>query len=220
MDPQTLTITSGAAALAAQLAALAFGTSITPGPNNLMLLSSGLRFGVRRTLPHCLGVSAGLALVLLLAWFGLAALLASLPVLQTLLTLAGALYLLHLARLTACADPRQPLDGRNGDAAQPMSLIGAVAFQFVNPKVWGMAASGVGLTLAADVSPALRAPLLVGVYCLMNLPCISLWAIAGSSLRRHLSQPRLRRAFNLGNAALVAAPALWMLAPLAARLAG
>ncbi|MDB5973000.1 MAG: hypothetical protein JWQ90_5450 [Hydrocarboniphaga sp.] len=213
MDATSLTMTSGAAALSAQLAALAFGTSITPGPNNLMLLSSGLRFGVRRTLPHCFGVSAGLALVLLLAYFGLGALLSRVPALQALLSITGALYLLWLAKVTASADPRKPLDAGSGAAAQPMSLGAAVAFQFINPKVWGMAASGVSLVLAADVSDVMRAPLLVGVYCLLNLPCISLWVVAGSGMRRHLAEPRLRRLFNCVNAALVAATALWMLKP-------
>lgn len=75
----------------------AFVTSITPGPNNLMLLASGVNFGILRTVPHMLGISIGFLVLLLAVGFGLGAVLTAFPVLHMALKIAGAAYLLYLA---------------------------------------------------------------------------------------------------------------------------
>ena len=172
---------------AAELGALSFGTSITPGPNNLMLLNSGLHFGLRRTLRHCAGVSAGLAAALLAAYFGLGAAVAHSAGLLALLSLICALYLLWMAARMLEAPLGAP--SATSEVRRPMSFAAAFGFQFINPKVWAMAAAGVSLVLASSLQAGHRPLLLIGIFTTLNLPCITLWAAAGAQLQRGLASP-------------------------------
>lgn len=111
-------------------------TSITPGPNNLMLLASGVNFGIARTVPHMLGISIGFLVLLLAVGFGLGAVLTAFPALHTGLKIAGAVYLLYLAWKIAMS---RSLSGKGETNARPMRFVDAAAFQWVNPKAWVMA---------------------------------------------------------------------------------
>lgn len=188
------------------LALLGFAivSSVTPGPNNLMLLSSGVTFGFRRTIPHMLGIGVGFVILLLAVGAGLGALLTALPWLHTALKIAGGVYLLYLAWHIAMADT---IEAEGTDGAQPMRFIGAAAFQWVNPKAWLMAVSA----MATYTIPGnyLWTMLLVAfAFGLVNLPCVSLWAGLGSALRPLLSSPRLVRGFNIAMALLLVV-SLW-----------
>jgi threonine/homoserine/homoserine lactone efflux protein len=200
------------------LAAFAFVMSITPGPNNLMLLNSGVRFGVRRSMPHVLGITVGFGGLIAVAFAGVATLVLLNPGVMTVLTVCCVLYLLWLAWQLVRA-PRVPTAAANTDAAtdalQPMSFVGAGLFQFVNPKGWAMAVASVGITAHWPVEPALGLTWLLLVAMLINLPCVLVWMIGGAMLRRLLGSPGIRRAFDFAMAALVVATALWMLLPLA-----
>ena len=112
------------------LAAFAFVTSITPGPNNLMLMASGANFGVRRTVPHMLGVALGFVFLAVLVGAGLAEVFAAVPQLHTALKVVSVAYLLFLAWRIATAPP----PGEAGRAARPMTFLAAAGFQWVNPK--------------------------------------------------------------------------------------
>lgn len=193
---------------AAQLSALAFSTSITPGPNNLMLLSSGQRFGLRRTLAHCAGVTVGLGAMLALSYAGLRGAIGDMHGLVDVLSLACAAYLLKLAWPKPAAQP-----GARKEAAAPIGFVAALGFQFVNPKVWGMTAAGVSMVLALPVPDLARVLLLVGVFCAFNLPCITLWAAAGARLDAWLRTPSSRRRFEWTMTALLLATAATMAAP-------
>jgi threonine/homoserine/homoserine lactone efflux protein len=190
------------------LAIFAFVSSITPGPNNIMLTSSGLMFGFMRSIPHMLGITFGFGVLLALCAVGIGSLIVAAPALHVVLKVAGSAYLLYLAwqlRSMAFAD-----DGRRD--AKPMSFTGAAMFQFVNPKAWIMAVTGVSAFLPI-VQPAWVA---VGVFCLVfcaiNLPCVSVWAGAGAALRRYLSQPAWQRLFCVTMVLLTvySAAAIWM----------
>jgi threonine/homoserine/homoserine lactone efflux protein len=194
------------------LAAFAFVMSITPGPNNLMLLASGARFGLRRTLPHILGITGGFAALLVVAWAGAAALLLQWPAALRILTILSAAYLLWLGWALLRAAP--PSSAAVDAGARPMSLLEAAAFQFVNPKGWSMAVAAVAITADAGLAPALALLALVAVGSAINLPCVLVWAVFGASLRRALERRWAYRAFALGMAATIVATALWMLAPL------
>ena len=113
----------------------AFTTSITPGPNNMMLFASGVNFGFARTIPHMLGIGAGFLSLLIAVGLGLGALLRSVPVVYTALKFAGGAYLLWVAWKIGTS--RSLSDGKAG--AKPMTFLGAAAFQWVNPKAWVMA---------------------------------------------------------------------------------
>src|SRR5688572_18591417 len=181
-------------------ATYSFVMSITPGPNNVMLTTSGANFGFRRTVPHMLGISAGCAVQLVAVCAGLGALFIRWPMLQTVLQWVGAAYLLWLGwKLIGSGEMRE------GKAAQPISFMEAAAFQFVNPKAWVMTLSAVSLFLPAGMGLVAGSAYLIGMMVSINLPCIAVWALFGSSLRGFLAQRSRRLAFNVAMAvALVA----------------
>ncbi len=185
-----------------------FVASITPGPNNLMLAASGAGFGFRRTVPHMLGVCAGFALLLLACGLGVGTLLTRNAAAATAIKLAGTAYLLYLAWML-----RGGLTADGSDTeARPMSFLGALAFQFANPKAWLMGITGTSLFLA-DLGGGFAAlGLLCLVGCAVNLPCITTWAVLGSAIRGMLRDARWQRRVSAAMAALTlyAATAIWI----------
>lgn len=176
----------------------AFTTSITPGPNNMMLFASGVNFGFRRTIPHMLGIGAGFLSLLLGVGLGLGALLHTVPLLYTVLKFAGGAYLVWIAWKIATS--RSIAEKESG--AQPMSFISAAGFQWVNPKAWVMAVTA----MATYTNPQLYfiSVLLVGLaFAAVNLPSVSTWAGFGSALRDWLSDPVRLKWFNITMAVLL-----------------
>jgi threonine/homoserine/homoserine lactone efflux protein len=186
-------------------ATYSFVMSITPGPNNVMLTASGANFGFRRTLPHMFGISAGCGLQILAVCSGLGALFHHWPVLQTVLQWAGAAYLVYLGwKLLGSGEIRE------GHAAQPLGFWQGAAFQFVNPKAWVMSMTAAALFLPTDISVLAAAGYLVVTMVLINIPCIAVWALFGSSLRGFLTHPARRAAFNIVMALALAATGVIM----------
>ncbi|WP_320200416.1 LysE family translocator [Agrobacterium sp. rho-13.3] len=176
----------------------AFTTSITPGPNNMMLFASGVNFGFRRTIPHMLGIGAGFLSLLIGVGLGLGALLHSIPVLYTALKFAGGAYLLWVAWKIGTS--RTLSDGKAG--AAPMTFLGAAAFQWVNPKAWVMAVTA--MATYTDQNQYVMTVMLVGVaFAAVNLPSVSTWAGFGSALREWLSVPVRLKWFNITMAVLL-----------------
>lgn len=189
--------------LLAALVVFAFVTSITPGPNNLMLLASGANFGLRRTVPHLLGVSGGFAAMIVPVGLGIMALFDAWPPLYTVLRAASVAYLLWLAWKIATAAP--PPEGAEA-GGRPLTFVQAALFQWVNPKAWAMA---LGSVAAYAPDRSLAAVLIVAVvFGTVNLPSVGVWAAAGTALRRALANPRTLRAFNITMALLLVA-SLW-----------
>ena len=184
------------------IASFAFVTSVTPGPNNLMLLASGANFGFRRTLPHMLGISLGMALLLTCVLGGLGELFSRFPLLQVLLRIAGVGYLLWLSWKILQTPPRDLQQGN--DEARPFSWWQAVLFQFVNPKAWIMAITAVSsFTLAGDAYWASGLALVL-VFVVVNLPAIAVWAGFGTLMQQFLSTAARQIRFNRVMAVLTA----------------
>lgn len=180
------------------LIGFAFVSSITPGPNNLMLMASGANFGLHRSLPHLLGVGIGFTAMIVAVGLGLNGIFAAFPWTHAALEALSVAYLLWLAWKIATAAPESP-EARA--AARPITFWQAVAFQWVNPKAWMMVVSALTV-YAADRS--LAAVLFVAaVFGAINLPCISAWTMLGQEMRRVLTSPARLRAFNLTMAALL-----------------
>jgi len=173
------------------LAAFAFVSSITPGPNNVMLWASGLNFGFRRTLRHMIGVNIGFMSLLLATALGLGALFQRYEWLSPVLRLVGSGYLLYLAFRIATAGRAQARSG-----SRPMTFFEAVAFQYVNPKAWVMGVTAAGTFLAPGTSVLTGAGLFVATFGAINLPCIASWVAAGSAIGRILTDDRRRRFVN------------------------
>ncbi len=182
------------------LPVFALVTSITPGPNNLMLMASGANFGIRRTVPHMLGVGLGFVVMVLGVGLGIVTLFERYPLSRQVLTVASILYLGWLAWKIATAAPRA---SDPEGAGRPITFLQAAAFQWVNPKAWAMALSAVTL-YAADQSLAGVATVAL-VFGAINLPAVSLWVVMGQQMRRILTSPTRLRAFNLTMAGLLLA---------------
>ncbi|HEV7307571.1 LysE family translocator [Ensifer sp.] len=181
----------------------AFTTSITPGPNNMMLFASGVNFGFLRTVPHMLGIGVGFFVLLIAVGLGLGALLHSVPLLYTALKFAGGAYLIWIAWKIGTS--RSLAEGKAG--AEPMSFLAAAAFQWVNPKAWVMAVSAMATYTSSD--SYLMSVFVVGiVFALVNVPSVSTWAGFGSALRQWLSEPSRLKWFNITMAVLLVV-SLW-----------
>ncbi|WP_127522986.1 LysE family translocator [Mesorhizobium sp. Z1-4] len=182
----------------------AFVSSVTPGPNNFMLLASGVNFGFRRTIPHMLGIGAGFVALLFAVGLGLGALLTAYPELNLALKIAGGGYLLYLAWRIAMSRSM----GADKDAkARPMTFLEATAFQWVNPKAWVMAVTAMALYSSAD-RPFGSVVLVALVFGIVNLPCVSSWTAFGTALRGFLSDPVRLKWFNIAMGLLLAA-SIW-----------
>ncbi|MGP0173686.1 LysE family translocator [Pseudomonas sp. NCHU5208] len=181
--------------------AFALVTSITPGPNNMMLLASGVNFGIRRSLPHMLGISLGFMVLVIAVGMGLGQVFERLPVLHEVLRYGGAAYLLYLAWKIAQAGAPQ---GRDTPSAKPFTFLQAAAFQWVNPKAWIMAIGAI-TTYTPHEGFFTNVLFIAALFALVNCPSVGLWTVAGSLLRKWLDNPRALRAFNIGMALLLVA---------------
>ncbi|RUS60638.1 LysE family translocator [Pseudorhodobacter sp. E13] len=181
------------------LLAFAFVTSITPGPNNIMLMTSGVNFGFRRTLPHMLGVGLGFVLMVALVGLGLAGVFKAEPRAELVLKAVSTAYILWLAwKIAGAAAPRA-----GAAAGKPFSFVQAAGFQWVNPKAWAMA-----LSATASYAPGQTAQemvLVALIFGAVNLPSVSVWVVMGQGLRHLLTKPQWLRAFNWTMALLLLA---------------
>lgn len=180
------------------LAVFTFSTSITPGPNNVMLMTSGVNYGLRRSLPHVVGVVGGFVLMVAIGALGFAGIFAAVPQLKTGITAAGVVYLLHLALRIATAPVTLSASGKPRASRAPLTVLEAALFQWVNPKGWVMLIGVVSVYVPiTGVGAVLITFLLAGAVSSLA------WAWLGTVLARALSQPRQLRMFNLAMAALL-----------------
>ena len=181
------------------LIGFALATSVTPGPNNLMLMASGANFGYRRTVPHMLGISLGHMLMIVLVGAGLVGLFELFPVLQTVMKALSIAYLLFLAWKTANAAP--PTEGAVG--GKPLTFLQAAAFQWVNPKAWFMALTAI--SVYAPTRDLASVVMVAAIFACSNFPSINIWTLLGVQVRRWLSSPERLRLFNWTMAGLLVA---------------
>ena len=180
------------------LIGFAFVSSVTPGPNNLLLWASGTEFGFRRSLRHVLGTALGIGAMALAVAGGLGALVAAVPEIAFAMKVAGSAYLLYLAWQIAGANALA-----RGALARPLGLRQAAAFQVINPKAW-IFALGAITTFRPEQLPALTGSLAVAVtMMLVVVPTAALWAGAGGLIGGLLAGERSRRITSLVLAVLL-----------------
>lgn len=185
------------------LAAFAFVTSVTPGPNNMMLMASGVNFGFRRTIPHMLGVALGFVIMVVLVGLGIGQVLQAEPRIYAALKIMGLIYMLWLAWKIANSGP---IGGgaAHGEAGQPFSFLQAALFQWVNPKAWAMAITATtAYTDSANYLFSLA--LLAIVFGIINFPSVGIWTLFGVGLRKFMQDPVKVRVFNVVMALLLVA---------------
>lgn len=190
------------------LALFALVSSITPGPNNLMLMASGANFGFRRTIPHMLGVSLGFTLMVLLVGVGLVQVFNAFPVSYLVLKVVSVLYLFYLAWKIGTAAPHS---GDPDSGGSPFTFVQAVLFQWVNPKAWTMALTAV--TVYSPSQSVAAMAFVAGVFGAVNFPCIGVWTTLGLQLQRVLTSQLRLRAFNIAMATLLVASLYPVLVP-------
>lgn len=182
----------------------AFVSTITPGPNNMMLLASGLNYGVRRTMPHLAGIVFGFGLLVFLAGMGLFSVLDVFPVLYQALHLLAVVYMLYLAYKIATA---KPLNHEGASESKPMTFLQAAAFQWVNPKAIVVAIAAI-TTYVPETSGAdflVNVSLVALLFAAMTIPTMGAWTVLGSTFRKFLRDPLYYKIFNVTMALLLVA---------------
>jgi threonine/homoserine/homoserine lactone efflux protein len=190
------------------LTGFALVTTVTPGPNNVMLTASGLNFGFRRSGPHMLGICFGFPAMVLLVGWGMAGLFTTSALLHQTLRVLGTAYLVYLAYRIATAPP-VAVEGES--RSRPMRFWEAVAFQWVNPKAWVMAVSAATSYTTLHGDNFREVAVIGAVFFLVSFPSAALWTSFGLVIRRWLSDPRHIRALNLAMAMALLASILPLL---------
>ena len=184
--------------------------AVTPGPNNVMLTTTGLNFGVRRGLPHLLGICIGFPVMLALIGIGFGTLFELYPVLHEIIKVVGILYLLWLAWKIAMT--RGGID--RIERSKPINFWQAAAFQWVNPKAWIMGSSALAAYTSLDDSFFLQVAIICITFFFITLPCAGVWLVFGAGLQRFLRDPKHLRIFNIAMALLLVASILPVVADL------
>lgn len=187
--------------------------TVTPGPNNLMILSAGLNHGVRQALPHYWGICLGFPPMIFALCLGVGAVFGRWPWLYAALQITGGAYLVYLAWGIATTRPPQQHERGHG---RPLTFWQAALFQWVNPKAWVMGLGAVAVFGSADAGVLERAVVIAGCFMLVGFPCVGLWLVLGEWMGRLLRNARHLVLFNRTMAALL----LMSLEPLVAEYAG
>lgn len=178
--------------------------SFTPGPNNLMLLSSGINYGFGRTIPHMTGVCIGFMFLLSVSGLGIVRIFEAYPLIYQFLRLASAAYLLFLAWKIASAAPiDMEGDETRLGGGKPLTFLQAASFQWVNPKAWTMGLTAITAYLP-PIEPIQGLVVVVAVFSFVNIPSVIVWTLLGVQLRRFLSDPVRLRRFNIVTGCLLA----------------
>jgi threonine/homoserine/homoserine lactone efflux protein len=185
------------------LVTFAVATSITPGPNNIMLTASGANFGFRRTVPHMLGIAIGFTIMVATIGLGLSEIFERFPVIHELLRYGGAAYLLYLAYRIATAAPTTSDAAR--PVGRPLTFLQAALFQWLNPKSWMMAVGAISTYTTAGGDLMLESVTIALIFGAIGLPAVALWAALGVAIGRLLQTRWALRAFNIAMALLLVA---------------
>lgn len=200
--------------LLVSLIGFAFISALTPGPNNLLLMSSGALFGWQRSLPHLGGILLGFAILMSSAVFGLGSVVAKWPWLVTVVRIIGAAWLAWMSLryfLAGLRGPATDADSSPAPISRPFRFHEGVLFQWVNPKALILVISAAGAYIAIADSIVQRAMIIVGVFFIAGIVCCSLWMIAGDALSQLMSSGRSAKYVNLGMGILILLTALYIL---------
>ena len=177
----------------------AIATCVTPGPNNTMIMTSGLNYGIQRSLPHYLGIILGFPAMVIAVGLGLTSLFEKYAVLHLLLKAAGASYLTFLAWKIASA----PVSDLSVTEGKPFTFLQAAAFQWVNPKAWVLAVGATATYTVVGSDYSLQVLVIAIIFLVFGAPCIMLWLWFGASLKRLLQKPESVKYFNYAMATLL-----------------
>ncbi|MBT7825418.1 MAG: LysE family translocator [Bacteroidetes bacterium] len=175
-------------------------STMTPGPNNIMLLSSGLTFGYKRTIPHALGVNFGFPVMVLCVGLGIGKLFEVFPFIYTALKVVGIGYLLWMA--WHIANTKGTLD-TNNTKDKPFTFLQAALFQWINPKAWVMAVTSTAAFITDHQIAYIQVMIISCIYFFCAILSTNSWAVGGVMLRRFIQKKRFVQIFNITMAILI-----------------
>lgn len=181
------------------IALFAISTSVTPGPNNIMVMTSALNFGIRKSLPLLAGICVGFTVMLLLVGLGAGQLFSLFPHLALIVKIVGSSYLVYLAWLIARANSTNS----DSDNNKPIGFLKGALFQWVNGKAWVVVIGAISAYTNAGDSYATQNIIIAISFLFISIPCVGVWLLFGSYLQQHLKQAKYRRLFNLSMAFLL-----------------
>lgn len=175
-----------------------FVASATPGPNNIMLFTSGVNHGIKKSLPHYFGICIGFLLLVAAVGFGLGTLFKQSPLLHQFIKFFGALYLIYFSWKIASTES----DSSSNEIRAPITFLEAVLFQWVNPKAWVIAIGAIA-TFSIQSRIATSIAMIIAMYLFMGLLAMGIWLTLGTSLQKFLNSDKRRRIFNVSMAILL-----------------
>ncbi|EAR61653.1 LysE family translocator [Neptuniibacter caesariensis] len=179
----------------------AFSSTITPGPNNIMIMTSGLNYGIKRSVPHLVGICLGFPLMVAAVGLGFSTIFDKFPILHEIIKVLGVAYLLYLAWLVASAAPSS-LESKEQES-KPLTFMQAALFQWINPKAWVMATGAVAAFTSQSTEMLIQVMAISLSFFAVSFPCVGSWLLFGSVLKRFLNQPNYQRMFNVSMALLL-----------------
>ena len=191
------------------IALFAFSAGITPGPNNIMLMTSGVNFGIKRSIPHLMGISLGFPTMILAVGLGLSAIFQAYPFIHIVIKVIGISYLLYLSWLIANSSSK--MEGKQ--VSKPFTFLQAAAFQWVNPKGWIMAVGAIATFTSVQQELNSQVITIASVFLCVAFPCAIVWLGFGVALKRLLKNERQQRIFNITMALLLVASIIPMMLP-------
>ncbi|MFS1524255.1 LysE family translocator [Microbulbifer sp. 2304DJ12-6] len=177
----------------------AFSTTITPGPNNVMIMASGMNYGTKKSFPHFLGICIGFPLMVICIGLGLGILFKKFPLMHEGIKILGVAYLLYLAWLVARSKPSE----LQGASTKPLTFFQAALFQWLNPKAWMMATGTVAAYTVVSLDIYAQVLLISLVFFIAAFPCVGIWLFFGVYLKKILKKQSYQRAFNISMALLL-----------------
>ena len=172
-----------------------FTAAVTPGPNNFTIMISSLTFGVKKTIPHGLGIYLGFPVMVLAIGLGLESIFTAYPKIHLIIKITGSAYMLWLSWKIITASTKT----NNIKQRKPFSIIQAVSFQWVNPKAQVMAIGAVSAYTStnSNISILTQVFIIAGIYFIVSIPALGVWMLGGKIFNRILKHEKHLRLFNL-----------------------
>ena len=179
----------------------AASTTVTPGPNNIMIMTSGLNYGVKNSIPHLLGICFGFPAMVIMVGLGFSVVFEMYPLIHEVIKVIGIAYLLYLAWLIASSSPTS----LEVESSKPFSFTQAALFQWVNPKAWVMATGAVSAYTSITADIFSQVLFIALAFFIVAFPCVGIWLFFGVGLKKFLNSPKHQKIFNLSMALLLVA---------------
>lgn len=178
----------------------AVSATVTPGPNNIMLMTSGLNYGVKNSIPHFLGICFGFPAMVMMVGLGFSVVFEKYPLFHEVIKVVGVAYLLYLAWLIGSSSSTS-LDMEN---SRPLTFTQAALFQWVNPKAWVLATGAVSAYTSFSSDIFSQVIIIALAFFIVSFPCVGIWLVFGVGLKKYLHSPKHQKIFNFSMAALLA----------------